>query len=353
MNLARSQATSATFRRRFADLPRRLLAVGMLAAFATLIAGCSRDAEPPIAPKTESVTVALPQSLQSALVLLAAEKRYFDEQGLNVTIKPMASGSAAAELMARGQADVALYSEVVFVRAGLDKKNVRLLATAYRSRANTSMVARRDRGITSPPDLAGKRIGIVVNTGAEYFADLYLEMQGIKSGQFNRVALAVGKAESALLSGEVDAVALFHPYSSRLIAKLGSQAVVFTDPAIYQAQINVVASAEFADSRPEVARKFFLALNRALAFVRDNPEEAGRLAMQAAKEDPALFGQMWKASDFTLDLNQSLLSVIEDEARWALAKAGTASATPPKFLELIDPRPLASVRPHAVSILLP
>lgn len=341
------------FRQSCAGISRRFLAVGMFAAFATLLAGCSREAAQPLAPNTESVTVALPLVLHSALVLIAVEKRYFAEQGLNVILKPMASGAAAIEALAQGQADVALNSETAFVLAALAKKNVRLFATLYRSGANTSIVARRDRGITLPRDLAGKRLGFVANTGADFFADLYLQMQGINSSQVNRVALAVGKAESALLNGEVDAVALFHPYSSRLIAKLGSEAVVFTDPAVYQMQFNLVAPREFADSRPEVARRFVLALDRALSFMRNNPEDAGRLTIEAAKEDPALFGKIWKVSDFMLELNQSLLSVLEDEARWALAKAGTAPATPPNFLELIDPRPLARVRPHAVSILLP
>jgi len=353
MSLVGSQAPSAALRRRFAGPFRRLLAIGALAAFATLLAGCSRDGEALLAPKSESVTIALPPVLHSALVLIAVEKGYFDEQRLIVTLKPMNSGAAAIEAMTQGQADVALNSETAFVLAALAKKNVRLLATVYRSRVNTSLVARKDRGIATPRDLAGKRIGIVANTGAEYFADLYLGMRGIESSQVVRAALAADKAESALLNGEVDAVALFHPYSSRLIARLGGQAVVFSDPAVYQMQFNLVAPPEFVRSRPEVARRLLLALARALEFLRANSDQAGQLTLKATKEDPQQFGKIWNVGDFELNLNQSLLSVLEDEARWALAKSGAANATLPNFLELIDAGPLASVRPHAVSMLLP
>ena len=48
-----------------------------------------------------------------------------------------------------------------------------------------------------------------------------------------------------------------------------------------------------------------------------------------------------------------LLGGLEDEARWALAKNGTAQATLPNFLDFIDARPLRRLRPDAVSILLP
>jgi NitT/TauT family transport system substrate-binding protein len=332
---------------------RYLLSLGTVAAVAVLVTGCWRNEAPATAPESESVTVAVPLALQSTLVFLAKEKRYFDEQGLNVTVKPLESGAAAGEAMVRGQADVALYSEVVFVHSTLDKGDVRLLATLYRSRANTALVARKDRGIASPRDLAGKRIGIIANTGAEYFASSYLEMQGIKSGQANLVPLAVGKAETALLNGDVDAVALFHPYSTRLVAKLGVQAVVFSDPAIYQMQINLVAPPAFAASRPQVARRFLLALDNALNFLRENPEEARRLAVKATNEDPVVFGKMWQVNDFILALNQGLLSVLEDEARWTLAKKPTAQATLPNFLDFIDAGPLQSVRADAVTILLP
>jgi hypothetical protein len=104
--------------------------------------------------------------------------------------------------------------------------------------------------------LAGKRIGVIANTGADYFADMYLELQGIDSSQ-------------------------------------------------------------------------------------------------ATREDPVVFAKVWQVSDFTLALNQSLLSVPEDETRWALAGRATAPAAPPNVLELIDARPLQSAVPGAVSILHP
>ena len=204
----------------------------MLAAVAALTAGCWRSEGPSSAAKGESVTVALPLVLHSGLVLLAVEKRYFAEQGLHVTIRPMASGAAAIDALERGQADLALNSETAFVLAALDKKNVRLLATVYRSRANMSMIARKDSGIAHPRDLAGKRIGVIANTGADYFADLFLGLQGIESNQITRVSLKLDQAERAVLDGDVDAAAMFYPYSSRLIARLGEHAVVFSEPAV-------------------------------------------------------------------------------------------------------------------------
>jgi NitT/TauT family transport system substrate-binding protein len=127
--------------------------------------------------------------------------------------------------------------------------------------------------------------------------------------------------------------------------------VVFSEPAVYQMQFNLVARREFADSRPDAARRFLLALQAALTFMRENPEAARLLTLQATKEDAATFGKVWQVSDFMLGLNQSLLSVLEDEARWAMARKPAALA--PSFLDFIDARPLQRAVPDAVSILLP
>jgi ABC-type nitrate/sulfonate/bicarbonate transport system substrate-binding protein len=94
----------------------------MLAAVAALIAGCWRNEGASTGPKVESVTVALPPVLHSALVLLAVEKRYFAEQGLNVTILPIASGAAAIDALERGQADFALNSETDEARWALARR---------------------------------------------------------------------------------------------------------------------------------------------------------------------------------------------------------------------------------------
>jgi len=334
-----------------AAVARDLLAASMLAVIATLLAGCGRG--PATAREAEPVTIALQSGPRGGLVLLAGEKRYFAQQGLEVKFKPMASGTAAIDAVHSGEADLALSTETPFVFAVLNKKNVRLLARVYRSRSFVSIVARRDRGIERGSDLAGKRIGFVSDRSADFFFELYLELQGIKPGQFTRVSLAEDQVENALIGGEVDAVAAWHPYTTRLMARLGPQAIAFNDPPIYQMHFDLIARPEFAGSRPEAARKFVMALQTALDFLRDHPEEAQRLIVQASKEDPQLVASIFRVNDYSLTLDESLLAGLEDHARWALAKKITAETRLPNFLDFIDARPLKSAQPEAVSILLP
>ena len=346
-----SHTRAASQRALRSSLARGLLAATVLAAVASPIAGCGRVPED--ARVAESVTLALQSGPRAGLVLLAAEKRYFAEQGLDVKFKRMAMGTAAIDAVHTGEADLALATETPFVFAVLNKKNVRLLARLYRSRSFVSIVARRDRGIDRARDLAGKRIGFVSDRSADFFAESYLEFQGIGPGQFTRAPLTQDQVEKALIDGEVDAVTAWHPYSTRLLARLGPKAIAFNDPTIYQMHYDLIARPDFASSRPEVARRFIAALRAALDFLREHPREAKRLIVQAGKEDAELSASIWRAQDYTLTLDESLLGGLEDYARWALAKTGTAEAKLPNFLDFIDPRPLRSVQAEAVSILLP
>ena len=54
-----------------------------------------------------------------------------------------------------------------------------------------------------------------------------------------------------------------------------------------------------------------------------------------------------------LVLDQGLLNSLEDEARWALAKKDAPQAAQPDMLGFIEAGPLKSVRPDAVTMLLP
>jgi NitT/TauT family transport system substrate-binding protein len=128
---------------------------------------------------------------------------------------------------------------------------------------------------------------------------------------------------------------------------------VFNDPAIYQMRFNLVARPDLARARPDVVRRFLIALQSALASVLESPNEAKGLIAKAIREDVGLIGKIWEECDYTLTLDQGLLAGLESEARWALRKNMTARTTLPNFLDFIDAGPLQSVRPDAVSLLLP
>ena len=66
--------------------------------------------------------------------------------------------------------------------------------------------------------------------------------------------------------------------------------------------------------------------------------------------DPAVIDQVWPSFSFRLSLEQSLLTTMEGEARWAVREAHVGNVQIPNFLRIVHTAPLRSVRSDAVRL---
>ena len=85
------------------------------------------------------------------------------DEGLAVTLIPVSHGKAAMDLLAAGKTDLAAAAEVPFVLAVLQGQPVGVAATVASVSTEMAVVARRDSGIESPQQLAGKLTVVVAN----------------------------------------------------------------------------------------------------------------------------------------------------------------------------------------------
>jgi NitT/TauT family transport system substrate-binding protein len=154
----------------------------------------------------------------------------------------------------------------------------------------------------------------------------------------------------ALIAGEVDAVTIWAPYSLDLIKRLGDTAAVFSDKAIYTSTLNLVAGEELLKQQPEVPRRVLAALLRANAFARSDSDRAARVLAQALELDEAVVKADWNPLNFTLELNQSFIISLEEQARWAIRRRLVEATAVPNFMEWIHTDALAAVKPNAVSV---
>jgi NitT/TauT family transport system substrate-binding protein len=120
------------------------------------------------------------------------------------------------------------------------------------------------------------------------------------------------------------------------------------DREIYTEIYNIAASKELIERRPETARRFLRALIKAEAFVAQHPDEAQAIVAAAAKLDPGLVREVWKAFNYVVRLDQALLISLEDEARWAMKNKLTDVTVMPDFRKVIHAECLRSVRPESV-----
>lgn len=335
------------------DIHRRgvwVLAAAALAAALALGYLGTRDPSPAPAAIVEKLSLALPTSAAASLLHVASARGYFAEEALDVTIVPTTSGKEAIGLVVHGKADLAAVAEVPFVILVMKGEALVIAASVLSDSSDNAVVARRDRGISAPRDLLGKNVGVTFGTSGEYYLWALLIRHKLPPGSVTLVDLPPTEITQALAKGAIDATATWHPIVPGARAALGDNAVTFAEPSAYTQTFVVVGRGAFLKDHPKVAEKLVRALLKAEEFMQSRPEDALNLTARWLEIDVETLRSVWKNFNFRVDLLQSQLITMEDEARWAMARGYVAKGPVPNFLPNLYLDALLAVRPERVTV---
>lgn len=294
----------------------------------------------------QPLRIAVAQLPYFSPALIADWQGFFAAEGLAVEIVPCINGRRCLKHLIDNEVDVATVADTPIVMAVHGGPPFHILTTMATSRDN-SFVARADRGITSPADLRGKRIGFVRGTTGHYFTDTFLTFHGIGLDQVTLVELDAARAPQQLAAGEVDAAGLYQPHGPAAIRLLGDKGLVFPAPRLYTATMNLVAKPSLSD--PD-AVKLLRALQRAIAYIRADQPRAQALVSSQLKLDPKVISEHWELLSFRLSLGQSLLTTLESQSRWMRRTHQVKGDTTPDFLARMRPGPMRALDPAAVTL---
>jgi NitT/TauT family transport system substrate-binding protein len=334
---------------------RRHSVVAMAIAFAILLTtSCDRtnkapNAKPRAAP--DSVTLATTAYAGMAPVYIALGKGFFEDEGLKVTVQPHSSGKEALDAVLVRDADVATVAELPVALAALKEQPVAILATLATGQGDYGIVGRKDAGVLSAAALKGKRVAVSLGTSGDFFLDALLVRQQLSRADVRVVNRKPEEMADALESGEADAASTWEPHISAASKRLGGNSIVINSEGIYDSTFNLTATRDFASKRGETVKKLLRALVRAEDFYANDRSSAETIVAEALKSSPAETRQLLSKHRFSLSLDQSLLVVMEDEARWAIRRKLVAAKAPPNFLTNIDIGGLESVKPRAVTVI--
>jgi putative hydroxymethylpyrimidine transport system substrate-binding protein len=217
-------------------------------------------------------------------VVIAQQKGYFKEKGLNITIQEPADPSMPAKLVAANNVDLAISYQTSLttdVAAGLPLiRSATLIATPL----NTLMVL--DNGnINSLADLKGKKVGISIAGNEEATIGTMLKTEGVYFSEIK--IINVGWAlSSSLASGKVDAIwGGLRNFETNQLALEGYKAKSFFPEEhgvpSYD-ELVFVANAKTYDA--EALKKFNHAIEKATQFIVNHPEEAWRTFVSYAPD---------------------------------------------------------------------
>lgn len=298
----------------------------------------------------ESLRVAASATPHAALLHLAAAKGYFAAEGLEVTLTTVSHGKAALEQLAQGKVELAAMAEVPFVIAVLQGQPLDLAATIASISTEMAIVARRDRAIAKPEDLQGKTVGATAGTSGEYFLWAFLTRHKLPADAVRMVDVPPGQIPGQLARGGIDAASAWQPVRFGAESALGGEAVTFTEPDAYTVTHVLVGRHDHLLARRSAVQKLLRALLRAEDFCRGHPEEALALLADRLKIAPSALQPVWADLRLAVDLRQSQLVTLEDEARWAMARGHVPRGPMPNFLPRLYLEAMLDVRPDRVTV---
>ncbi|MBN1888813.1 MAG: ABC transporter substrate-binding protein [Thermoflexales bacterium] len=253
------------------------VATAMILASA-LAGGCRPATAPPeTRPPGELERIRLPMgyipNVQYAPFYVAVEKGYFAQEGLEIEFD-YSFETDGMKLVGAGQLPFTLASgeQVPLARAqGLPLTYVFQWWQTF----PVGVVSLADKGIQSPDDLIGKRVGTPIFQGASYIGWRGLVSKaGLDESKITVEAIGFNQV-AALTEGKVDA-AIIYVNNEPIQLQRAGQAVNVIKIAGYANLVSngIVTNEDTIAKRPELVKRFLRALARGIADTIAKPDEA-------------------------------------------------------------------------------
>lgn len=328
--------------------------LGVALIVVVAVAWLLRGQREPVAPPGPREILSFGLAKTSYLALVAINKGFFEAEGLDLQVKPYASGRLSADGMHAGEVDVGV-SAVSSLSESLDRKDFKIICAVERYYGMYRILARGDLDIHTEADLRGKRIATQERTDGkgtamEYYLVQHLLDHGLREDDVEIVFLPMNRLVPALIAGEVAAIATRDPYIGEGKQALGANAVEFSRRDACDLQMLMIARSAFVRDHPEAVRRFLEGLRRAAAFARSHPGEAMAIVAAEVGVEPSEIEKIWTGSQLEVFLSQELILDLEAFARWVIRKRFTTATEMPDYLDLIHVEALRDVDPGAVRI---
>ena len=198
---------------------RRVAALLAAVLLVLALAGCGGGGAEPGAPEGATLVLDFQPNAVHAGIYAGQANGFFDDEGVNLTIREPSSTADAAKLLETGRVDFAVMDINDFGIArerGLDL--VAIAAIVQRPLA--SVIARDRDQIQTPADLAGKTVGVTGVPSDDAVLDTVLRAGGVDPDDVRRVTIGFN-AVAQLAAGKIDAATAFWNAEGVQLKELG------------------------------------------------------------------------------------------------------------------------------------
>lgn len=255
-------------------------------------------------------------------VVTAEQMGYFEEEGITVNLNSFADGPTIIAAMENGSIDIG------YIGSGAHKLCIngqaKIFCFAHVGNGDAVM-ALSDHGITTAADLKGKKVGYASGTSSEAILQQTLAQAGLTMDDIDAYEMDASGIVSAMISGSLDACALWSPSTLAVEEELGDNVVVLADNLSFSDTSASISSwicmADYAENNRDNLLRFTRALYKAKDYRADpaNAEQISQwIASECALDYDTVYSQRGDAEWLT---SQEMIDQINDGTIESLYKS--------------------------------
>ncbi len=256
-----------------------MLAIAVLAAAAAFVGPAAAQ---------DKVKVGVFPVSSTLPYFVAVERGFFKEQNIETEMIRLIGGPPNVAAMITNQIDAsAVLVTIEGMNANIKKPGVAMYISVNSQNKTHQMeqfVVRKGFNATSLKDLKGAKIMSAPGPANVTMAKAALAAVGLKEGDYSIDQLDMGQHVNAMTAGTFDAGYTLEPNASTM-RKMGIASTieagviahyVLGDPAANAFVGGCALTSDFIKNKPDVARRFTTAWEKAARLINDNPTEARR-----------------------------------------------------------------------------
>lgn len=269
-------------------LDRQAFLTGGVAAGASALGARPAFAAKELPPLKERVAANIGISVVvSNLGFMAADKQgFFAKRNIAANVLGFRAGNEINEALLGGKADFAATGLLPAVLAYGESGNATRVISAYGYGGDRySVIVREGSGIKSFADFPGKRVAVNLGTDIQLGIILALQANHIDPKQVQFVNMNYAAMIGAATRGDLDAYVENEPQGSQMLDALPGKVRLLTRMSPFFDAAGVFAvKKDWFDKQPLATQHIVLALWEGDKYVRDHPNEAAALMVDASKQ---------------------------------------------------------------------
>ena len=302
---------------------KKLIALLLVLVMVFALAACGNTAKPTESqtPATQAPATQAPESNEPTVepvtlriaympnwgalwaVSTAEAKGYFAEEGITLEMIPFEDGPTEIAAMESGNIDISYIGPGAHRLCSTGNAEVLLLQHLGDGDCIIGL-----KGIKTLAELKGKTVGYAAGTSSETILTIALESVGLTMNDITAMSMDASALTTAALSGSVDAVAAWSPFSLTILAQSNEATDICSNvdfPSLVSPGSWVV-NPKWADENAEVMTRFVRAMYKgmdyAAAATTDDAianEVAGYIAAVISSDAATVLGQRYDGSWMT------------------------------------------------------